>query len=143
MKTKIGISAGAFAALTFLLALWGGYTVLILLVGYVFIAEKNEWLKTTVAKALVISLAFVLLDFFLGAIPNVLNCLNSMIRIFSAESTINYGKFSEIINFISNVVSIVEDVVFLLLALFALKMNTIKIGFVDKFVAKHLLSDAE
>ncbi len=143
MKTKIGISAGALAALTFLLALWVGYVPVILVVGYVFIAEKNEWLKTTVAKALVLALCFSILRFFLGAIPNVLDCLNSMIRIFSAESTINYGKFSEIISFIRNVVSIVEDVVFLLLALFALKMNTIKIGFVDKFVAKHLISDAE
>ena len=143
MKTKIGISAGALAALTFLLALWVGYVPVILVVGYVFIAEKNEWLKTTVAKALVLALCFSILRFFLGAIPNVLDCLNSMIRIFSAESTINYGKFSEVISFLRNVLSIVEDIVFLLLALFALKMNTIKIGFVDKFVAKHLLSDAE
>ena len=143
MKTKIGISAGAFAALTFLLALWGGYVPLILVVGYVFIAEKNEWLKTTVAKALVLTFCFVLLRFFLGAIPNVLDCLNSMIRIFSAESVIDYSKFSQVISFIRNVLSIVEDVVFLLLALFALKMNTIKIGFVDKFVTKNLISDAE
>ena len=143
MKTKIGISAGAFAALTFLLALWGGYAPLILVVGYVFIAEKNEWLKTTVAKALVLTFCFVLLRFFLGAIPNVLDCLNSMIRIFSAESVIDYSKFSQVISFIRNVLSIVEDVVFLLLALFALKMNTIKIGFVDKFVTKNLISDAE
>jgi len=141
MKTKIGISAGAFAALTFLLALYGGIFVTVVAAGYVFIAEKNEWLKTTVAKAVALSLAFSILSTLIWAIPNVISCLNEMIGIFSEESRIPTGKLSDIFSFLSTVLGILEKVFFLILALLAVKMKTIKIGIIDNFVAKHLLSE--
>ncbi|MBR6358283.1 MAG: hypothetical protein IKS11_01425 [Lachnospiraceae bacterium] len=136
MKTKLGISAGAFAALTFLMAIYGGYTVILLAIGYVLIAERNEWLRTTVVKAGVIMLFFSIVSTLLYAIPDLLGWINSFLNIF--DKRFNYSVVTNIVRFLDDTLVIIRRVLFLLLALFALGMKTIKIGFVDKFVAKHL-----
>ena len=136
MKTKLGISAGAFAALTFLMAIYGGYTVILLAIGYVLIAERNEWLRTTVVKAGVIMLFFSIVSTLLYAIPDLLGWINSFLNIF--DKRFSYSVVTNIVRFLDDTLVIIRRVLFLLLALFALGMKTIKIGFVDKFVAKHL-----
>ncbi len=136
MKTKLGISAGAFAALTFLMAIYGGYTVILLAIGYVLIAERNDWLRTTVVKAGVIMLFFSIVSTLLYAIPDLLGWINSFLNIF--DKRFNYSVVTNIVRFLDDTLVIIRRVLFLLLALFALSMKTIKIGFVDKFVAKHL-----
>lgn len=136
MKTKLGISAGAFAALTFLMAIYGGYTVILLAIGYVLIAERNDWLRTTVVKAGVIMLFFSIVSTLLYAIPDLLGWINSFLNIF--DKRFNYSVVTNIVRFLDDTLVIIRRVLFLLLALFALGMKTIKIGFVDKFVAKHL-----
>ena len=137
MKTRIGLSATAVACIAFLLAFYGGYVALILLTGYALLCEANDWLRSTVVKALVLSLAFSVCYTLLGLIPNLLDTINSIIRTFGGES-FSYSHFSAFISFLRGIVDICEKVVFLLLALFALKMKTIKIGFIDKFVDEHL-----
>ena len=136
MKTKLGISAGAFAALTFLMAIYGGYTVILLAIGYVLIAERNDWLRTTVVKAGVIMLFFSIVSTLLYAIPDLLGWINSFLNIF--DKRFSYSVVTNIVRFLDDTLVIIRRVLFLLLALFALSMKTIKIGFVDKFVAKHL-----
>ena len=136
MKTKLGISAGAFAALTFLMAIYGGYTVILLAIGYVLIAERNDWLRTTVVKAGVIMLCFSIVSTLLYAIPDLLGWINSFLNIF--DKRFSYSVVTNIVRFLDDTLVIIRRVLFLLLALFALSMKTIKIGFVDKFVAKHL-----
>lgn len=137
MKTKIGISAGAYAAFTFLMALWGGWIPLTIAVGFVLIFESNEWLRATVVKAVALLVCFSLLTVFLNIIPHLFSLINSAIRIFNGEG-ISTTKLDQIISFLSNIIGILERVFFLLLALFALKMKTIRIGFIDNFVQKHL-----
>ena len=136
MKTKIGISAGAYAALTFLLALYGGFTPILLAAGYVLLFESNEWLKTTVVKAVVIMLAFDILSTLLGVIPDLLGWISGLLGTF--RSGFSYAEVSGVFTFISRAAVFLERIIFLLLALYALKMKTINIGFVDKFVTKHL-----
>jgi hypothetical protein len=136
MKTKLGISAGAFAALTFLMAIYGGYTVILLAIGYVLIAERNDWLRSTVVKAGVIMLFFSIVSTLLYAIPDLLGWINSFLNIF--DKRFSYSVVTNIVRFLDDTLVIIRRVLFLLLALFALSMKTIKIGFVDKFVAKHL-----
>ena len=137
MKTKIGISATALAAITFLAALYGGYIPLILLTGYVLLFEANDWLRSTVVKALVLSFCFSVVYTLIGLIPNLLDAINSIIRTFGGNG-FSYSHFSAFVSFLRGCLDICEKVVFLLLALFALKMKTIKIGFIDRFVEKHL-----
>ena len=136
MKTKIGITAGAYAAFTFLLALYGGFTPIVIAAGYVLLFENNEWLKTTVVKAVVLMLAFDICQTLIGVIPDILGWINGLLGTF--KSGFSYSEVSGIFNFISRAVVFLERIVFLLLALFALNMKTINIGFVDKFVTKHL-----
>ena len=136
MKTKIGISAGAYAAMIFLLALYGGYTPLLIGVGFVLIFESNDWLKATVVKAFVLALCFSLCSTLLDLIPDLLAIINSWARVFNGG--IDFSKLDQIINAIWSIISFIKTILFLILALMALKMKTIGIGFVDKFVEKHL-----
>ena len=85
MKTRIGLSATAVACIAFLLAFYGGYVALILLTGYVLLCEANDWLRSTVVKALVLSLAFSVCYTLLGLIPNLLDTINSIIRTFGEQ----------------------------------------------------------
>lgn len=51
MKTKLGISVGLLGTMVYFAALFGGYTPVILLAGYVLLFEENEWLKKAAIKA--------------------------------------------------------------------------------------------
>jgi len=137
MKTKIGVSAGAYAAFTFFLAYFGGYTPLLIAVGFVLIFENNEWLKATVLKAVVLSVLFSLLTTALRFIPNnMFGLFRDIAAIFNGNLT--YAKLSQVITALTDIVGICELVLFIILMFMALKMKTIKIGFVEKFVEKHL-----
>ncbi len=138
MKTKIGISAGAYAAFTFLLAYYAGYTPLLIAVGFVLIFESNEWLKATVLKAVILAVLFSLISTALWFIPNHLfGLIRDIVAIFS-DKPFTYYKLTEIVSVIGDIVSILQLVLFIVLAFMALGMKTIKIGFIDKFVEKHL-----
>ena len=47
MKSKLGVSVALLGALPFILSLFGGYTPMLLVVGYIFICEEDSWLKKT------------------------------------------------------------------------------------------------
>ena len=51
-KTKLGISVSLMAAAVYLLGLLSGYTVTILLVGYILLKEEDMWLKKQSVGAL-------------------------------------------------------------------------------------------
>jgi hypothetical protein len=136
MKTKIGISAGAYAAMMFLLALYGGYTALLIGAGFVLIFESNDWLKATVIKAFVLALIFSIINTLLNLVPDLLGIINNWARVFNGN--IDFNKLNQIIDAIWSIISFCKTILFLILALMALKMKTIGIGFVDKFVEKHL-----
>ena len=136
MKTKIGISAGAYAAMMFLLALFGGYTPLLIGAGFVLIFESNDWLKATVVKAFVLALMFSLCNTILYLIPDLLGIIDNWAGVFNGD--INFNKLNQIIGALWSIISFVRTILFVILALMALKMKTIGIGFVDKFVEKHL-----
>ena len=136
MKTKIGISAGAYAAMMFLLALYGGYTALLIGAGFVLIFESNDWLKATVIKAFVLALIFSIINTLLNLVPDLLGIINNWARVFNGN--IDFNKLNQIINAIWSIISLIKTVLFIILAFMALKMKTIAIGFIDKFVDKHL-----
>jgi len=136
MKTKIGLSAGAYAAITFLLALFGGYTPLIIAVGYVLIFESNDWLKSTVLKALCLMVCLSLLSTLLTLIPDLFSFFDDCANVFNGN--VPYGKLSQVIIVFRDIISLFRTVFFIILAIMALKMKTIKFGPVDKFVEKHL-----
>lgn len=143
MKTKFGITAGALAAIAYLCGFFSGYVVLALIVGYVFIVEENDWLKINVLKALVITLCFSVLSALIGFIPNIFDLIASLFRIWGKGTTISGNEVVSGINaavsFIQNILNICEKVLMLVLALFAAKLKTVKIGFIDGIIEKAII----
>ncbi|MBO4505375.1 MAG: hypothetical protein J5712_01410 [Lachnospiraceae bacterium] len=143
MKTKFGITAGALAAIAYLCGFFSGYLVLALIVGYVFIVEENDWLKINVLKALVIMLCFSVLSALIGFIPNLLDLVASLFRIWGKGATISGNSvvsgISSAVSFIQSILNICEKVLMLVLALFAAKLKTVKIAFIDNIIEKAII----
>ncbi len=74
-KTKLGLSTAIVGALCGLIALYGGYTALLLLVGYVLLFEKGSWLRSFSVGILTICLTFSLLISGMGLLQNLLSLL--------------------------------------------------------------------
>lgn len=136
MKTKLGISVAMLAAITYLLGLFTGNLALLLIVGYVMIYESDEWLKKSVVKALVVSLAFSVASAVIGFIPNAISLVDGLVGIFGGNFNILF--ISRIINFIDTVLMVLEKLLFLGLAAMAANNKTIKIPFVDEVIDKNL-----
>lgn len=71
-KTKLGLSVTLMGALCCLMGIFGGYTVIILLTGYILICEKNRWLRSFSVSVLCICLVFSLILSGLGFLDNIL-----------------------------------------------------------------------
>ncbi len=136
MKTKLGISVGMVAAASYLIGLINGNLALLLVVGYVFLCETDEWLKKSVVKALALSLAFSVASIVINLIPNAVTMVDDLLNIFGGNFSI--GFLSRIVNFIDTVLMVLERVLMLGLAALALNTKTIKLPFVDKLIEKHM-----
>lgn len=142
-KTKLGMSTGMLAAIIFLLAIvtefvdsgWVFAMAFVGTVAYVLYKEEDLWLKACAIKAVLVVLIFTLVPFFFGFVYDVMDFINFFLQ-FAKTSDIVDGF--GIMSFISNIVTIVEKVFLLILALFALKGKTIKLPVVDNMVSKHL-----
>jgi hypothetical protein len=141
MKSKLGISVGLIAALTYLIALFGGYIPLLLVVGYILICEQQRWLKVSAVKALVVVIGFSLISAIIGFIPNLLSLVNTFVNNDGLKIVELYYEFTSIINkiisFITTLLTIAEKVLLLLLGFFAVGQKSFNLGFIDKFITKH------
>lgn len=134
MKTKLGISVGLLGAATYLAAMFGGYVVLLLLVGYILLFEQDEWLKKTAVKAFAVLACFSLLDAFVGFVPNILGLIYDISGIFGDAAY--GGVLSNLVDVVQDVIGIVEKILFLVLMFKALKRQTVKINIVDSLIEK-------
>lgn len=135
-KTKLGLAPGVLGALAFIACLFGGYTVALLVVGYILVCETDGWVRRTGVKALVLMVLFSLLNFVLGLIPDLFGILNSFLGIFDVYF---YPSFiSSFFNFLSNIVSLFKSVIFLVFAAMALKQKTIVIGPLDNMITNFM-----
>ena len=141
MKTKLGITAGAVAAVAYLAGFFSGYLALIVIVGYVFIMQENDWLKLNSLKALVLMLAFSVLTALVVFIPNIISLINSLLNIWDGSLYNNkvIPAINDCVTFINNCISLIEKVLMLLLALYATKLKTVKIGFIDNILEKIII----
>lgn len=136
MKTKLGISVAMMAAITYLLGFFSGYLALILIAGYVLLFETDEWLKKSVVKALGISLVFTLASTLIGLIPNFVNLIDSLLRIFEEEFEVEV--LSNLVIFVQNVLGFCEKLLMLALAFLAAKAKTIKLPVLDDMIEKNM-----
>ncbi len=131
-KTKLGITIGMLSAVVYFTALVGGYTPLFLVVGYILLFEQNDWLSRVCYKAVALTIAFSGAIMIINLVPQAFGCLSNFLGIFNGY--LPYGVISSIASFITSVISLVETVLFLLLAVKAIKLQDVKVKKIDEFV---------
>lgn len=135
-KTKLGISVGLMGAGLYffgLVSLIPGF----LLAGYVLLMEDNEWLKKSAVKMLVIVLGFGLLNAGVGLIQDVFRVLNSILG-WIPFLNLSIGVPFHLDSILNYVISFVKTIVLIVLGFKALSVGSMKVGFADKLVSKHM-----
>lgn len=135
MKAKLGISVSLLAALAYFFGFFGGYVVLAIFVGYVLLREDNEFLRKSAVKSLIIAATFTVLSSLIGFIPNIVGLIDDVLNIFEEDFT-PYA-LNRVIYVINDIIALAEKILFLGLGFLALRQQTIKISFIDKFIDKH------
>ena len=134
-KTKLGISVNLLAAITCLAPLTGGYVFFLGLVLYVVLAEKDEWLKKTALKALIVTFIFGAFSVAMDFVPNIISALNNVVSIFGGHFEIAYvGRIFNAADYIANVV---RAILLFAMALLALKHEDLEVKQLDDFCEKH------
>jgi uncharacterized membrane protein len=138
MKTKLGISTGLLAALTYFAALFGGFSfVLVVLAGYILLFEGDEWLKRMAVKAVVFTVVMNVLYWILSIIPSLFGLINDVIALFDGKY-FSIEWISEIVDILHSVISFVENIVLILLGIKAVSKSTLYIPVVDGMVNKFI-----
>lgn len=135
-KTRLGISVGLLGAALFLSCLSGGYTVVIILAGYILLFEENAWLKRATVKGVALMFGFAVLSAVINLIPNAITFIDSIFNVFGGNFYIAF--VSNIIDVINNALSIIEKLLFIVLGLKAFNQGTVKIPVVDSLVNKYM-----
>lgn len=142
-KTKLGITVGALACAVYLAGIFNS-TILILLAGYVLIAETNPWLKRVTVKAVMIVFLAYALVYATDFINDVLSIPNYIIRWFDDD----YDAFQlkiplNLLSIFDQCVYILEFVLLALCALKAPKQGTFRFAPIDKLVDKIVVRDEQ
>ena len=135
MKTKLGISVALLGAFTYFSGLISGYTVQLLIVGYILIYEKDTLLKRTAVKSIVICVSFSLLSAFIKFIPDMLDMITALAGLF--DQALNMTKVTNAILFITKALEIFRSLLLISFGIFALKNQSVSIGFFDRIIDKH------
>ncbi len=134
-KTKLGISVGLMGMILYFSAFFGGYIPVILITGYILLAEEDAWLKNAAVKAVILKIAFSLIPTVLGLIPGSIGLIDSLLGIFGGHFSISF--INNLIYFINDVVDMVETLIFLILGLVALNKGSVQLPVVDDTIKKH------
>ncbi len=135
-KTRLGITVGAFGAITFFAGIFSGYMTAIILAGYVLLFETNAWLRRSVVKAIVTMAFFSVLLLILNLIPDAISFIGDVVTIFNGKFALT--KVNQIIAMLTSGISIAEKILFLGLGIKALGQGTIVIPYIDSLVSKYM-----
>lgn len=138
MKTKLGISTGVLAALTYFAALFAGFgSALIILAGYILLFEADEWLKRMAVKAVIFTVTMSVLSSVIGFIPNIFELINDVVALFNGEY-VSVEWINDIVNLLQTVIYFVDKVVLILLGIKAISKTTVYIPVIDGMVNKFI-----
>lgn len=140
-KTKLGISVGLLAAVTYFMGLFSGYMLTVFIVGYVLLCEDNAWLKKSAVKAVVLMVVFSLVSAVINLIPNLMNFIDYVVSAFGGNFYIAF--VSNMISAFTTALSILEKIVFIGLGVMALGEKNIPIPGLDGMIDKHMGKEAE
>ena len=132
-KTRLGIAAGLIAAIAYFCTL-SGYAALVLVIiaGYVLLAEENVFLRKSVVKAIAVAGCFMLLRTAINLIPSLLRFINEFLYIF--ETGFDHSKVDAVFSVLASIVGYVKLVLVVLLGVFALGEKTIRLPVIDKLI---------
>lgn len=129
-KSKLGLSVAVMGAIVYLTALFGGYTPLLLVAGYILIVEESTQLKKTAITAFLLMLVFSAVNFVIGLLPDILDMFYSFLQIFKVYVHLNV--IDSIANFLYSAVSLLREIVLIGLAVLALMKKPVNIPFINK-----------
>lgn len=135
-KTKLGISVGLLGSAIFLCGLFGGYTPMLLLAGYVLLFEENEWLKKTGVKAVVLMTVIGVLVTAIGLVPDLFDLLTGSIEVFGIH--FKFSFIDSLFDVINDAIIMIRTILFLILGIKALNQGTVKIPVVDGLINKYM-----
>ncbi len=142
MKTKLGLSVELTSALFLFLLLgtvFAGSGLFmygaIVLGAYVLYKEEDLFLKGTVIKGVLLVIFATFINLCLGYSDNLIEFINFFMGI--AKTDYIRDGFG-IVKWLQLIVSTVEKIILMLLAIFALKKKTITLPVIDKLINKHL-----
>ncbi len=136
MKTKLGLSVALMTVLLYCSGIFGGLTVLVLVAGYVLLAEENTALRQTAVKILTLVLVFTLAAQLLNLIPSIVGLIPQLLSIFDVYVSIRV--LDNIFAFLINVLYLAQDILLLVMGAFALLGKNLPIKPLDDFVEKHI-----
>ena len=131
-NSKLGVNVGLLGAAVCFAAFFG-CTPLLLLAGYVLLAEDNAWLRHTTLKVLVLFFGLTILSNMIQLVPDCLGWISSLVAVF--DGSFDYDKINAIIKVILKALDIIQTILLLGLGTKAVHQGTIAIPFVDKFLS--------
>ena len=129
-KTRIGIPAPFIAAAIYLSALFSGYLLTGLLVGYVLLCEKDRSLKTHAVCAFSLLLAFSLINCAVYLLPDMFEVVSDLLAVFNVYF---YPSFiSRVLSFFGSTLSLLKTLAFLAMTVLAIVKTNIRIPLLNK-----------
>lgn len=131
-KTKIGLPVVLASAMVFLLCLFGGYTVGILVFAYVMLCEKNLTMRVAATTAILLALSYSAVCMVIGFVPNIAQLFNF------ADNYYFYQIYNSIIktaNIVDSILVLAKNALYLVLAAMCLMGKPLELPFIKKFAA--------
>lgn len=135
-KTKLGITVGMLGAAMFFACFFGGFTVSVVLSGYILLFEENAWLRKSAVKGVALLFGFAVLSAIVYLIPEVIDIISEVLGIFGGQF---YPTFIlKIFSVVSSVLSIIEKLLFIVLGVKSFNQGTVRIPVIDSIVNKYM-----
>ena len=99
------------------------------------LAEKDEWLKKTAVKTLVIVFIFGAIDAALDLIPGAISVISSIFELFNRPFHMNF--VTNLVYTVENILSFFRNILLIAMSVMALAKNAPEFGPVDDMVKKH------
>ena len=143
MKTKLGLSNYLTASIFYfflLLTLFfnsGIFALPALVLGaYVLYKEEDLWLRASVIKGILLVVFVCFICLCINYVDDLLSFINFFINIADPLAVLDDGL--GIMNWLKDIIYVIEKIIFMLLALFPLGGKTVKFPVIDKLIAKHI-----
>ena len=135
-KSKLGLPVSWLAVIFFLFCFFAGYTVALLVGGYILLVEENKWLKKIAVTGLGLMLAFSLLSSLIYLPVNLIDMLEQIVRLFNGY--LNISVVRDLVAIASSLINFAQKILFLILTFIAFKGGKIKVPVIEALLDKYM-----